>query len=255
MASKTSDPQLLRYVLRIADTALILGQRLIEYVTHGPELEEELANANFSLDYLGQARMLYSYAGELEGKGRGEDDFAMLRDEREFENLLLVEQPNGHFGDIITRAVLFETFYVLQLEALAKCTDEKLAAIAARAARELHYHVRFSHQWFVRLGDGTDESRRRIQESLQRLWQFSGEMFAADENDLGVRDNYRGPDLDSIYSEWRDQIESLVRQATLTMPEDGWMADGGRQGLHGEEFGFLIAEMQYMQRSHPGLKW
>lgn len=257
MASKISDPdpQLLRYILRLADTALILGQRLLEYVAHGPELEEELANANFSLDYLGQARMLYSYAGELEGKGRSEDDFAMLRDEREFENLLLVEQPNGHFGDMIVRAVLFESFYVQQLQALANCADEKLAGIAARAVRELHYHVRFSHQWFVRLGDGTDQSRQRVQESLERLWQFSGEMFAADEIDLAVRDNYQGPDLDAIYIEWRAQIAALVAQATLSLPEDGWMADGGRKGLHSEDFGFLIAEMQYMQRSQPGLKW
>ena len=159
---------LFRYVLRLGDSALVLAQRLVEIVAHGPELEEEMANANFGLDYLGQARMFYSLAGELEGRERSEDDFAFQRDEREFGSLLLLEQPNGHFGDTIVRAVLFEHFYVQVLESLENCSEPRLAEIAARAVREVRYHLRHNAQWLVRLGDGTEESHRRAQESFEQ---------------------------------------------------------------------------------------
>jgi ring-1,2-phenylacetyl-CoA epoxidase subunit PaaC len=251
----SNDDALLKYVLRLGDSALILGQRLIEIVAHGPELEEELANANFSLDYLGQARMFYSYAGELEGKGRTEDEFAMLRGEREFENLLLVEQANGHFGDTIVRAVLFETFYLAQLGALANCRDSRLAEIAARALKEISYHQRYARQWLLRLGDGTEESHERVQDSLNNLWKFTGELFAEDEIDLAIRDRYEGPDQAKLKEGWRSDIAEIVAEATLDMPEDGWMASGGRQGQHSEQFGFLVAEMQSMQRTYPGMDW
>ena len=249
------DAALLRFVLRMADTALILGQRLIEIVAHGPELEEELANANFSLDYLGQARMLYTYAGEIEGKGRTEDDFALLRPEREFQSLLLVEQSNGHFGDTIARAVLFETFYLLQLQALVDCSDGRLAEIAARAVKEIGYHRRYACQWLVRLGDGTEESHARVQKSLDDLWQFTGELFAADDVDDIVRDEFGGPDLGALRDKWRSEIAAVVAEATLKLPEDAWMASGGRNGEHTEQFGYMIAEMQYLQRAYPGLSW
>jgi ring-1,2-phenylacetyl-CoA epoxidase subunit PaaC len=149
---------LFKYLVRLGDNALVLGQRLIEIVADGPELEEELANANFSLDYLGQARLFYSYAGEIEAAGRTEDDFAFLRSDREFENVLLVEQPNGHFGDVIVRSALFDAFYLLQLEALSACSDQRLVEIAVKAAKEIRYHLRYGSQWLVRLGDGTEES-------------------------------------------------------------------------------------------------
>ncbi len=246
---------LLKYILRLGDTALILGQRLIEIVAHGPELEEELANANFSLDYLGQARMLYSYAGELEGAGRTEDDFALQRPERAFENLLLVEQANGHFGDTIVRAVLFETFYLQQLTALAHCSDNRLSEIAARAVKEVSYHRRYAFQWLVRLGDGTRTSHQRVQKSLDDLWKFTGELFAADEIDTAIRDECQGPDLAKIKVTWRAEIAAVVEEATLELPADGWMASGGRQGQHSEQFGYLIAEMQTMQHAYPGLSW
>ena len=200
---------LLRYVLRLGDNALVLAQRLVELVAHGPELEEEMANANFALDYLGQARMFYSYAGELEGRGRSEDDFAFMRGEREFCNFLLVEQPNGHFGDVIARSVLFEHFYLAQLDALTRCS----------------------------------------------LWRFTGEMFAGDAVDDLVRSEFDGPDLTAIRERWTADLSALFEEATLTMPEDQWMDDGGRSGRHTEHFGPLIAEMQYMQRSYPGLNW
>ena len=246
---------LLRYVLRLGDNALVLAQRLVELVAHGPELEEEMANANFALDYLGQARMFYSYAGELEGRGRSEDDFAFMRGEREFCNFLLVEQPNGHFGDVIARSVLFEHFYLAQLDALTRCSDSRLAEIAARAVKEIRYHQRHDSQWLVRLGDGTGESHRRIQASLDSLWRFTGEMFAGDAVDDLVRSEFDGPDLTAIRERWTADLSALFEEATLTMPEDQWMDDGGRSGRHTEHFGPLIAEMQYMQRSYPGLNW
>jgi ring-1,2-phenylacetyl-CoA epoxidase subunit PaaC len=168
------------YVLRLGDTALVLGQRLAELVTRAPELEEELANANFALDYIGQARLFYSYAGELEGRGRDEDDLAFLRAEHEYRNVLLVEQPNGHFGDTMVRQFLFESFYVLQLEALARCSDGRLSEIAARAVKEIRYHVRHVSRWLVRLGDGTQESHARARDALARLWGYAGELFAPD---------------------------------------------------------------------------
>ena len=245
----------MQYVLRLGDNALVLSQRLIEIVAHGPELEEEMANANFSLDYLGQARMFYSYAGELEGKNRQEDDFAFMRGEREFANFLLLEQPNGHFGDTIARSVLFEYFYLAQLEALENCADARLAEIAARAVKEIRYHLRHNSQWIIRLGDGTDLSHERIQQSVDELWRFTGEMFAGDEVDDFFRDEFQGPDLEKIKSGWDLCISNLLQEATLRLPKEQWMDDGGRAGYHSEHFGPLIAEMQYMQRSFPGLNW
>ena len=246
---------LLEYVTRLGDNALVLGQRMVELVAAYPELEEELANANFALDYIGQARMFYTYAGELEGRGRGEDDFAFLRDENEFRNLLLLEQPNGHFGDSITRLVLFEAFYLAQLEGLAGCRAERLAEIAARAEKEIRYHLRHNTQWLVRLGDGTDESHSRVQASVDELWRFTGEMFAADEIDTIVEKAYGGPNLGELRERWRADIEAILVNATLDRPEDSWMASGGKAGRHSEHLGYMIAEMQYLQRSHPGANW
>ena len=243
------------YASRLGDNALVLGQRMIELVAASPELEEELANANFSLDYIGQARMFYTYAGELEGEGRDEDDFAFLRDENEFRNVLLLEQPNGHFGDCVARLVLFEAFYLAQLEALAQCSDERLAEIAARAEKEIRYHLRHNTQWLVRLGDGTEESHERVQESLDCLWQYTGELFAADEVDLIIENAYAGPRLGAIRGRWVADIEAILINATLSRPEDGWMASGGKQGRHSEHLGYVIAEMQYLQRTHPGANW
>lgn len=244
-----------RYLLRLGDNALILGQRLIEIVADGPELEEELANANFALDYLGQARMFYTYAGELENQGRTEDDFAFLRDSMEFQNLLLLEQPNGHFGDTIVRQFLFDSYYMLQLEALCECDDERLAEIAARAVKEIRYHLRHVTQWLVRLGDGTEESHQRVQESLASLWRYTGEMFAGDAVDDFVRDELQGPDLQVIHDEWRKDVRAALDEATLELPVDEWMQSGGREGRHTEHLGYLIAEMQYLQRAYPGASW
>ena len=251
----TRNEALLAYTLRLADNALILAQRMVELVAAEPELEEELANANFALDYLGQARLLYTYAGELEGEGRDEDALAFMRDEHEFRNLLLLEQPNGHFGDALVRQFLFETYYVHLLDALTKCSDPRLAEIAARAIKEVRYHARHSSKWLVRLGDGTDLSHERAQQALNDAWQYTGEMFAADEIDTAVQTQLAGPDLGAVQALWQRDIESTLGEATLVIPEQQWMASGGKQGRHSEHLGHLLAEMQYLQRSFPGLTW
>ena len=251
----TSEQALIAYTLRLADNALILSQRMVELVTAEPELEEELANANFALDFIGQARMLYSHARELEGKGRSEDDFAFMRDEHEYRNLLLLEQPNGHFGDALVRQFLFEAFYVHLLDALTRCSDQGLTEIAARAIKEVRYHFRHSSNWLIRLGDGTELSHERVQSSLNDVWRYTGEMFAADEIDTAMLEQFDGPDLNEIKALWRSDVEKVVAEATLTMPDDEWMATGGKQGRHSEHLGFLLAEMQYLQRSFPGASW
>lgn len=249
------DEALLAYVSRLGDNALVIGQRMIELVAACPELEEELANANCALDYIGQARMFYSYAAELEGAGRDEDDFAFLRAEHEFRNVLLLEQPNGHFGDSIARLVLYEVFYRMLLEALAQCSDERLAAIAARAAKEVRYHLRHNAEWLLRLGGGTDESHRRVQDSVDKLWRFTGELFAEDEVDRAVAAEFGAPDLTTLAARWKQELGALLGQATLTMPKDQGMVAGGKAGRHTEHFGYLLAEMQFLQRSFPGAQW
>lgn len=241
--------------LRLGDNALVLGQRLTELVTRAPELEEELANANFALDYIGQARLWYGYAGELEGKGRTEDDFAYFRDAPEFTNVLLVEQPNGHFGDTVVRQFLFETFYALQLEALRGCRDPRIAEIAARVAKEIRYHLRHMSQWLVRLGDGTEESHARVQASLDDCWRYTGELFDADEADRAFQEEWDGPELAALEGQWNERVDEVLREATLTRPPEQWMAGGGRSGRHSEHLGYLIAEMQFMQRAWPGAQW
>ncbi len=251
----TEQQVLQAYVSRLGDNALILGQRMVELVAAYPELEEELANANFALDFIGQARMFYTYAGEVEGKGRAEDDFAFLRAEDEFRNLLLLEQPQAHFGDSITKLMLFESFYLLQLEALTQCTDQRVGEIAARAEKEIRYHLRHNTQWFVRLGDGTQESHARVQASLDDLWRYTGEMFMADGVDRGFAEHFGGPDLDKIRAQWDDNVAAIIDQATLAKPADAWMASGGKQGRHSEHLGYMIAEMQYLQRTYPGATW
>jgi ring-1,2-phenylacetyl-CoA epoxidase subunit PaaC len=250
-----ADDALLAYVLRLGDTALVTGQRMIERVAAEAELEQELANANFALDYIGQARMLYSYAGELEGKGRDEDDFAYLRDSQAFRNFLIAEQPNGDFGVSIVRQFLFESFYLLQLEALRDCRDQRLAEIAARAEKEIRYHLRHAALWLVRLGDGTEESHARVSAALADNWRYTGEFFDGDEVDALIEREFQGPTLAALESVWLDNVQAVIEEATLEVPADTFMAKGGRDGLHTEHFGYLIAELQHLKRSHPGARW
>ncbi len=251
----TKEQALIAYVTRMGDNAIIMAQRLSEWVGHGPELEEEMAMANFALDYVGQARMFFSCAGELEGKGKSEDDICFLRDGWDYGNILLVEQPNGDFGETIARLVLFETFYALQLEALMSSPATKLAEIAARVIKESAYHLRHAGHWLIRLGDGTEESHRRVQNAIDRLWTYTGELFEADQVDEIMRSEWEAPDLAVLREQWHRQIGELLAKATLKKPEDGWMDSGGKQGHHSEHLGYMLTEMQSLQRTYPGASW
>ena len=247
--------ELFNYVCRLGDNALIAGQRLGEWVGHGPELEEEMAMGNFALDYIGQARLFFAYAGEIEGEGRGEDEIAFLRDVLEFHNVLLLEQPNGHFGQTIARQFLFESFYELQLEALSQSNDQRIGEIAARALKEIRYHLRHATQWLIRLGDGTDESHALVQASIDDLWRFTGELFTADETEQWAAANRVGPDPATLKTAWDDNVNAALAQATLTRPEQDWMHTGGKQGRHTEHLGYLLADLQFLQRAYPGASW
>jgi ring-1,2-phenylacetyl-CoA epoxidase subunit PaaC len=246
---------LFNYALRLGDNALILGHRLSEWCGHGPELEEDIALINVSLDLLGQSRSLLTYAGEVEGKGRTEDDLAYLRLEREYTNALLCELPNGHFGDTIARQFLFDVFNQLVFSELLHSKDERLAAIAAKAIKEINYHVRHSADWVLRLGDGTEESHDRIQESFNRLWEYTGDLFVQDAHDRWCVENGIGPDLDTLLPRWKQKVSEVLTEATLAVPADGWMQKGSKTGTHTEHLGFLLAELQYMQRAMPGCEW
>lgn len=249
------DEKLFHYLLRLGDNALVLGQRLGEWVAHGPELEEEMAMANFGLDYIGQARMFLGYAGEVEGAGRDEDALAFLRDGIDYHNLLLVEQPNGDFGHTVVRQFLFEAFYQYQLEGLAQSSDERIAEIVARAIKEIAYHLRHSRQWLVRLGDGTEESHARVQAALDDLWRFTGEMFEADEIERDVAARGIGPDPARLRERWDDYLDAALAEATLSRPENDWMDSGGKQGRHTEHLGYLLADLQFLQRAYPEAQW
>ncbi|MDJ0760134.1 MAG: phenylacetate-CoA oxygenase subunit PaaC [Woeseiaceae bacterium] len=243
------------YVQRLGDNALVLGQRMVELVTREPELEEELANANFALDYIGQARMFYQYAAELDGEGNDEDFYAYRRDAQAFMNYLLLEQPNGHFGDAIVRQYLFEVFYLMQLEGLAACNDQRLAEIAARAEKEIRYHLRHSRSWMLRLGDGTEESHQKMQRALEQAWRYCGEFFYSDAADRGVCKTL-GLDLpEDLQSRWNEEVNELLSEATLERPGTPWIREGGRHGKHSEHLGYLVAELQHLQRSYPDASW
>ena len=250
-----SDPSRLRYVLRLADTSLVLGQRLGEWVGHSPALEEDLGLANLSLDLIGQARLLLSYACELEGRGRTEDDFAMSRDQSDFLNFALVEQPNGDFGRTIVRQVLLDAFQLEIYEALQSSKDARLAEVAAKSLKETRYHFRYSAGWLVRLGDGTEESHRRVQDSLNDLWRFTQEFFAADEVDDEMARTGVAPSLAELAPRWSARIDEVLREATLQRPADVRYTWHGKRGDHTEHLGYLLAEMQFLHRAYPGATW
>ena len=251
----TKKQALIAYVTRMGDNAIVMAQRLSEWVGHGPALEEEMAMANFALDYVGQARMFFSCAGELDGKGQSEDEICFLRDGWDYGNVLLLEQPNGDFGETIARLVLFETFYILQLEALASSPATRLAEIAARAIKEATYHLRHASKWLIRLGDGTEESHRRVQNAIDGLWTYTGELFEADQVDQIMQSEWAAPDLAILQEQWHRQIGDLLAKATLQKPEDGWMDSGGKRGHHSEHLGYILADMQSLQRTYPRATW
>jgi ring-1,2-phenylacetyl-CoA epoxidase subunit PaaC len=246
---------LVEYLLRLGDTSLVLGHRLSEWCGHGPALEEDIALTNIALDLVGQARLFLGYAGEVEGEGRGEDDLAYLRDVLDYRNLLLVERPNGDFAHTMARQFLFDAFNVELMAGLARSRDERLAAIAAKALKEVTYHVRHSSEWVIRLGDGTGESRARMEAALDDLWAYTGEMFAMDDVDEAMVAAGIGVDLAALKPDWDRRVDGVLAEATLARPADGWMQSGGKRGRHGEHLGYLLAEMQFLQRAYPGATW
>ncbi len=243
------------YVLRLADTNLVLAQRLGEWVGHAPALEEDLGLANVSLDLLGQARLLLAHAGQLEGRGRGEDELAYLREESEYYNLTLVEQPNGDFGDTIVRQFLFDAWQLGLYEALGGSRDATLAAVAAKGRGEAAYHLRYSGGWLVRLGDGTAESHARVAASLARLWPYTQELFADDDVERAAAEAGIGVLASTLESAFDARVGETLDQATLERPAKTPFNWYGKQGRHSEHLGYLLAEMQSLHRAHPGATW
>jgi ring-1,2-phenylacetyl-CoA epoxidase subunit PaaC len=256
--------QLIDYTLHLADTTLILSQRNAEWCGHGPVLEQDIAITNISLDLLGQARNFYQYAAQLinrsvksseskappcEGFGEAsEDSLAYLRKEREYKNLLLVEQPNSDWGQTILRQYLYSQFQYLLFEKLQQCGDEQLAAIATKSIKETTYHLRWSNEWVIRLGDGTEESKARMIKAIDELWRYTGEMFAPVPYETIV-------DVSSLKKSWEEKVETVFAEATLTVPEKIFMQTGGKTGMHTEHLGYILAELQYLQRTYPGANW
>jgi len=249
----------LELLLRLGDNDVVLAQRLGEWVGHGPVLEEDIALANVGLDLLGQGRMWLTYAGELEGKRRTEDDLAFLRDQHEYRNLQLVELPNGDFAMTMARQLYFDHAHLLLMNALTQSADARIAEIAAKARKEVAYHVERSADWVIRLGDGTEESHQRMQLAVDRLWPYTGELFTADSVDAELSQAGVAPDPASLREPWLAAMRAVIAEATLTMPTGEWMhgtrRGGGKQGVHTEHLGHLLAEMQFLQRAYPGASW
>lgn len=250
-----TDSPLHTYTLRLADNALVLGHRLSEWCGHAPVLEEDLALPNMALDLIGQARSFYTYAGEIEGAGRDEDALAYLRDARAYRNVLLVEQPNGDFAVTLVRQLLYAAYAEPYFAALSHSRDATLAAIAAKAKKEFTYHVRHSAEWVIRLGDGTEESHTRMQVALDDLWPFTGELFETDAIETALVSEGVAVDPAPIKPLWERTIDTVSKEATLRRPGAQWMQTGGRVGRHSEHLGFLLADLQFLQRSYPGAKW
>ena len=247
--------ELFQYVIRLGDNALINGQRLAEWCGHGPFLEEDLAVTNTALDLIGRARMLLTYAAEVEGEGRTEDDLAYFRNEREFRNFLIMELPVGDFAFTTARQFLVDAYDYFYYQALQYSVDSTLAAIAVKTLKECEYHLRHTGEWMVRLGDGTEESHTKISRAVAEVMPFTFELFDADEIDHAMQAKQIGVDLKIIEELWNEKVNSVLNEATLERPGVKYTRSGGRQGLHSEHIGYLLAEMQSVQRTWPGLKW
>jgi len=247
---------LLTYLLRQGDNALVLSQRLSELCGKGPALEEDMALTNVALDLLGQTRMWFGYAGELEGKGRDEDAIAYHRDAHAFRNCLLVEQNNGNYADTMMRQFLFDTWHYFLIGALTKSSDARIAQIAEKSLKEVTYHLRRSGDLIVRLGDGTDVSHAKTQAAADELWMYTGEFFKYDAADDAMVAAGIAPESGPLRQQWLAHVADIFAEATLTMPSpDAWMQKGGKQGVHSEHLGYLLAEMQFLQRAYPGAQW
>jgi ring-1,2-phenylacetyl-CoA epoxidase subunit PaaC len=244
-----------RYALALGDDALVLAQRLCEWATRAPAIEEDVALMNLALDLLGQARTLLAYAGEAEGEGRDEDDLAYLREERDFANLQICELPNGDFARSMARQLLFSSYQYELYRELSGSVDAQLSAIAAKALKEVAYHRDHAASWVVRLGDGTDESHARTATGLEAVWPYAGEMFEPVPAFAGLVDAGVAVDPPALRDPWEAYVRGVLREATLEPPETTFAPTGGRSGLHTEAFGYLLAELQHLHRAHPGARW
>jgi len=244
-----------KYLLHLADCPMILGQRLGEWCGHGPVLEQDIALTNIALDLIGQARMLYQYIASLEEVNSTEDKLAMLRYEHEYYNLLIVEQPNKDFGQTIMRQFLYDAFNLLQYQELAEQKDDHLKAIAIKTVKEIKYHYRYSSEWVIRLGQGTEQSHHIMQTALNELWRYSGEMFtpASYETEL-IKENF-AINPANLHSPWSEKVKAILDQAGLQIPDKEVMLLGGKEGKHTEQMGYILTELQYMQRTYPEMHW
>lgn len=247
--------KLYKYILGIADNNLILGQRLGELCGHGPSLETDIACTNMSLDLLGQVRSYYQYAAKVVDDGRSEDDIAMLRQEREYVNVLLVEQPNSDFAYVMARHFLFDVYHLLFLNELKNSKDLTLSAIALKSIKEVSYHQRFSSDWIKRLGDGTEESHHKIQKAIDDLWTYTNELFQLTDIDTQMVKDGVGVDVSKIKETYYSKVSEILTEATLQIPESKYFQKGGKQGIHTEHMGYILAELQYMQRAYPNMEW
>jgi len=268
----------LLYTLQIADNALIHGHRLSEWCGHGPVLEQDIALSNMALDYLGQARSLYQHAAAIyngftpdqknslfssvalrqkadKGDIFDEDDLAYLRDSWDFRNALLTEQPNKDWAYTVARSFYLDAFNYLFFTGLQHSGDTVLAAVAEKSLKEVTYHLRWSSEWVIRLGDGTEESHRRMQEALEERWSFTGELFTMNDMEQSLLEAGIAIDVRTLYAAWKDRVEAVLKEATLQVPAGTWMQEGGKEGRHTEHLGYLLAEMQFMQRAYPDMEW
>ncbi|MFT5134051.1 MAG: ring-1,2-phenylacetyl-CoA epoxidase subunit PaaC [Gammaproteobacteria bacterium] len=255
MVDNAHNKLVLQYAVRLGDDSLILGHRLSEWCRNGPFLEEDIALTNVALDYIGRTRMFYGYAAELSGGQRTEDDFAYLRDCREYQNLLINELPGGDFAYTMARQVILDVYYYYFLSELMKSSDAGLAAIAGKAIKETQYHLRRSTDWTMRLGDGTEESHARLQKAFDEIWGYTPEMFEQDELELQLVDLGIAVNTAELKPLWESKITEILTEATIELPDSSWTVRGGRLGIHTEHLGHLLSELQYMQRSYPGLQW
>lgn len=259
-ATNNAKKNLENYTLFLADSSLIMGHRLSEWTGHGPMLEQDIAISNIALDLIGQARNFYQYAAEIRnqidpGKTITEDDLAYLRDANEFKNLLITELPNGDWANTIGKIFFFSNWQFYFYKKLIEATDEQLSAIAEKSLKEVTYHLKWSSEWVIRLGDGTGESKKRMQNAINELWSYTGEMFTAAEFETDEQ-KHLGIDVSNIKSNWMDKVKKVIEEATLSLPlENAWMHSGGKRGIHTEHLGFILAEMQFLQRAYPGLEW
>ena len=251
----TTQQALHTYLLRMGDDSLILSQRLSQLCGHGPILEEDIALTNVALDLIGQATLLLEYSGELAASPKTNDELAYLRLEKDYVNTILVEQPNGHFGDTILRQFLFDAYRKPLLEKLLDSNDGRLAGIAEKSLKETKYHLRHSSEWVIRLGDGTEESHNKIQNSLESLLRYAHELFFENEVDEVLIAEGIVPSAKSIFPIWEKTLDDVLKEATLSLPKNNWKFQGGREGRHSEHMGYLLAEMQYMQRTYPNMEW